>query len=298
MSLNKNRLCPACSSEKAKIVGNKNDFEMAICQSCRTLFTAKLPTFDEAQDYDEYYQPENFETPNFVIKRTGEIISGFDKYRQTNKLLDVGFGAGTILKAAREKKWDVFGVEVSKPAIEYAKSQGFEVFHGELQKAPYPENSFDVVTASEIIEHLSDTKSVLQGVFRILRPGGLFWATSPSARGLTYQAIGLSWTNVAPPEHIQLFSKQGINKMLREIGFTKIEVKTHALNPFEIINFWRSKFSSKKDESPQTFDRNATGYQINEALMKSHSRQFVKNSLNNTLNLLGAGDSLKIFAEK
>lgn len=81
--------------------------------------------------------------------------------------------------------WETFGVEVSKTAVENAKNFGFNVFHGELHEANYSANFFDVIIASEILEHLYDPRKLVREVYRILRPGGLFWATTPSSRGLS-----------------------------------------------------------------------------------------------------------------
>ena len=40
----------------------------------------------------------------------------------------------------------------------------------------------------------------------MLRPGGLFWTTTPHARGLSARVLGLKWRCIWPPEHLQLFS--------------------------------------------------------------------------------------------
>ena len=285
------RNCPSCESGKANIAGEKHGFQIVVCSDCRTIFTERLPVFAEAENYDEYYTEANLQVPEVISKRVGEIIDGFAPYRQTNRLLDVGFGAGTILQIAQEKSWDAFGVEVSKPAVEQAEKSGFSVFHGELGAANYPDHYFDVITASEIVEHLPEPQKLFNEVARILRPGGLFWATTPSAHSLSYRLMGVKWSVVCPPEHIQLFSQKGITKMLKNAGFSQIKLQTHGINPMEIAKYYRPQ-----DDRGEKFDHVETGYKLNESLTKSPTRQKVKDLLNGTLNVLKAGDCLKIFA--
>lgn len=287
----KHRNCPSCQSRKAAVAGEKNGFHLFVCRDCQTLFTERLPVFAEAENYDDYYTAANLQVPEVISKRVGEIIDGFAPYRQTNRLLDIGFGAGTILQIAREKDWEVFGVEVSEPAVEQAEKSGFTVFHGELEAARYPNHYFDVVTASEIVEHLPEPQSLFNEVARILRPGGLFWATTPSVQSLSYRLMGVDWSVVAPPEHIQLFSQKGVFRMLKSAGFAHIKLKTHGVNPMEIAQYYRPPNGSSKK-----FSHVETGYKLNESLTKSPARQKIKDLLNGTLNVLRFGDCMKIFA--
>ncbi len=287
----KHRNCPACQSRKAVPAGGKNNFQMFVCRKCETLFTDRLPDFAEAKDYDDYYTEENLQIWDITRKRVGEILDGFDVYRRTNRLLDIGFGAGGILEVAREKEWEVFGVEVSKSAVEKAEKTGFSVFHGGLGEAAYPNHYFDVVIASEIVEHLPEPQSLFNEAARILRPGGLLWATTPSGRGLSYRLMGVNWSVVLPPEHIQLFSKKGVYQMLKTAGFSDIKLKTHGTNPAEIARYYRPQ-----NENSDNFNRVEAGYRLNESLTKSPARQKIKNLLNDTLNVLQIGDYMKIFA--
>jgi 2-polyprenyl-3-methyl-5-hydroxy-6-metoxy-1,4-benzoquinol methylase len=287
------RACPACFKSDSKSIGTKNEFEILVCRNCQTLFTSRVPEFDEAENYDEYYTEKNLQVPEFTNQRLREILDNFEPYRQSNRLLDVGFGAGTILQVAAEKKWEAFGMEVSESAIKQARAQGFNVFHGELWEADYPEHYFDVVTASEIIEHLPDPQRFLKEVARILRPGGLLWATTPSSRGLSYRLIGLDWSIIFPPEHIQLFSKKAMARMLEEAGFSQYKIHTHGVNPMEIMHH----FKSRNEGANSGFDRVETGYQLNENLNSSQTKKKIKLLMNNTLNFMQMGDSLKIFAQ-
>lgn len=287
------RPCPACLGSDAKYCGPKNGFEIFVCSNCSTIYTANLPAGDEIEDYDAYYTDANLAVPAFLSERVREIIAGFEPYRETGRLLDVGFGSGTILDEAKNQNWDSYGTEVSRPAYEQAVRSGHRVYHGSLRDAAFEDGFFDVITASEIIEHLPDPYEELLEIARILRPGGLFWATTPSARSLSFRLMKQSWSIVSPPEHTQLYSKAGAELILRKAGFTSIRVVTSALNPAEIVNHYRTKGTASS-----TFNRVGTGYELNEKLTSSPLRKKIKSGLNAVLNLFQLGDSLRIFAQK
>jgi SAM-dependent methyltransferase len=292
--LNKpHRSCPACGGRTGRQYGIKNRFLVLGCRSCDTLFTDRLPVEGEEEDYDCYYSESNLQVPEFIEKRLNEIVGLFANYRETGRLLDIGFGAGTLLDVAQDLGWEASGVEVSLPAVEQARSKNLDVRHGGLRDASYPDNWFDVVTASEILEHLPEPVEDLREIVRILRPGGLFWATTPSARAISFRLMNLNWSVISPPEHIQLYSLTGARSMLKEAGFKNIRFKTYGVNPSEIRNFFFGK--SEKEDG---FSRVETAYELNESLMSSPGRRFLKNMVNETLNLFRLGDSLKIFAEK
>ena len=194
MSRNLQRPCPACESLGARESGDKNGYYFFVCRACRSIFTGRLPEADEHEDYDVYYDESNLTVPEFVVKRIGEIVDGFSPYRSTNRLLDVGFGAGSIMQVAEERSWEVFGTEISLPAVKHARSMGRRVHHGTLSSAEYPDDHFDVITASEILEHLPNPVVELKEIHRILRPGGLFWGTTPSARSHSFRLMKQHWT--------------------------------------------------------------------------------------------------------
>jgi SAM-dependent methyltransferase len=293
------RQCPACASADGVEQGTKGSFQMLACRRCRTLYTSHLPTSQEAEDYDSYYHDDNLSAPAFVDERLDQIIAEFAPYRLDGRLLDVGFGAGLLMQAARRASWQVTGVEVSQSACQYVRGLGFEVSCGTLDEAGYETGSFDVVTASEVLEHVPDPQAVLNEIGRILRPGGLLWGTTPHSRGFSSRALGLKWSVVSPPEHLQLFSVKGIKRMLAEAGFRRVEVATQGVNPYEIIQtLRRGKRQLAAEGNQHSNERVESGYRLNESLMASPSRRVLKRALNGLLNLGSIGDSLKIWAEK
>jgi SAM-dependent methyltransferase len=298
MADEKQRGCPACQNLKSTELGEKNGFRMLGCKSCGSIYSSHLPIGGEAENYDEYYTEENLRVPPFIHKILEGITDDFAPYRSNGRLLDVGFGSAILMQVARDKGWQTTGAEVSKPAIEHAENLGFNVFHGELSEAKYPDDHFDVITASEIIEHCPQPEILISEVIRILRPGGLFWATTPSAKGLSYHLTGLDWSIIHPPEHLQLFSKKGVRLILENAGFSHSTIQTFGFNPMEAANTCRRRFGSGDGGEIVDFDRVGTGYALNESLTKDGARQKIKNLLNGALNFLSIGDSLKIKAVK
>ena len=305
-NLTSKRSCPACGSAVPKRRWQKNDFQLLACGSCSTMYTERLPDTTPSQDYDNYYSAENLTVAAFVAKHLDEIVRTFEPYRKNNRLLDVGCGAGTFLEAAARAGWQATGVEVSRTAAEHIREKGFDVFGGELEKANYPNDHFDVVIASEVLEHVPDPEAMIEQIARVLRSGGLLWATTPHGRGISARLLGVQWSIVCPPEHLQLFSVSSIKKLLTNAGFGSVKVATHGTNPFEIFHsLRRGQNSTAADagegavtDGGQHFNRVESSYQLNEFLSDSPLRRLLKGTLNGLLNAARLGDSIKIRAVK
>jgi len=299
------RLCPACAAGASHARGEKNGLRISSCASCRTLYADHLNGAGGGQDYDNYYHEANLSVPDFIDRRLDEIIAGFAPFLRGRRLLDVGSGAGSILQAARRAGWDAEGLEVSRPAVEYTRRAGFKVFCGELAEAKYPADYFDVVTASEVLEHVAEPQAMLDEIVRLLRPGGLFWGTTPHGRGLSARLLGMKWSTVSPPEHLQLFSLGGLRGMLERAGFRRVRVTSRAINPFEIWHgLWQGGGTTGvggrqgDDVDAGGFDRVGTSYQLNEALTKNSATKLLKATINGLLGAARLGDSIRIWAEK
>jgi SAM-dependent methyltransferase len=293
------RSCPACQAMDGRTRGQKNDFTMLECRSCGTIYTQNLPPLIAAEDYDAYYTLENLSVPQFIDRRLDEIVAAFSRYRATNRLLDIGCGAGSLLQAAARAGWSAEGVEVSRPAVEHVRAAGFKAFCGELAEARFPDGHFDVVTASELLEHLPHPGSLIREIARILRPGGLCWATTPHSRGASGHLLKLDWSVVSPPEHLHIFSAAGLEGLFVREGFRNVRIKTEGVNPIELSRFARRRKNPCGDcPEADGFDRVRTSYQLNEALVSSAPRRALKNFLNAFLRVTRLGDSLKVWAER
>lgn len=290
--------CPACYENVRSLHGEKNGYPVFRCRGCGTLYCDCSP-----MDYDGYYDESNLAIPEFIKKRLEQVFRQLDGYRRTNRLLDIGCGAGLLLEVARRAGWQAEGVEISQTAAEHVRSEGFNVFVGDLGEAPYPDHYFDVVIASELIEHVPDPLATLRHTARILRPGGLFWATTPNASSFSARILGVKWSTVCPPEHLQLFSANGIRKLSARAGFRRVRVYSTGCNPFEIVHGLRSKGDvspgwNDKRQNGAGFNRVASSYKLNAALLRNPLTRGIKAAANGALALTGLGDTIRLQAEK
>jgi len=109
-------------------------------------------------------------------------------------------------------------VEIS-PSADYAKNERkLDVRNIPLEENHFPDNSFDVILASHLIEHLNDPKTFLEETYRILKPNGVIFITTPDISGFQSRLFGSRWRS-AIFDHLYLFSRHTLKKMLKTTGF-------------------------------------------------------------------------------
>lgn len=105
-----------------------------------------------------------------------------EPYRKTNRILDVGSGYGFFLAEAKNRGFQVLGVEPSRAASEYCKKHfGIEVLAEDFLGATLPAASFDVITLWNVLDHLENPLAILHEISRVLRPGGAVLIRLPNA---------------------------------------------------------------------------------------------------------------------
>jgi SAM-dependent methyltransferase len=100
------------------------------------------------------------------------------------RVLDAGCGSGRTLVELVDYG-DVSGVELDPDAAEIARERGVgEVLTGRLEELPFPDDTFDLITCLDVIEHTPDDRGTLTELLRVCRPGGFSLVTVPA-----YQAL-------------------------------------------------------------------------------------------------------------
>jgi SAM-dependent methyltransferase len=102
------------------------------------------------------------------------------------RVLDIGTSTGTNLRMLRDAGYErVLGVDQSVEAIRHCEAKGLgQVHHGDICALPFADESFDLVLATDIVEHVVDDALALREVARVLAPGGSLLLTAPAFQSL------------------------------------------------------------------------------------------------------------------
>jgi SAM-dependent methyltransferase len=177
--------------------------------------------------YEELWQrlPADLDPPAFEPRLTfllGHVQPG-------QRVLDLGCGDGEFTAELARAGTSVLGIEVADAAVTRARARHPEL---DFRKAPIdgplplPDNSFDLVWASEVIEHVADTARWVSEARRVLVPGGRLLLTTPAHGRLRLALFGVERFSEPLGDHLHLYSKRSLAELLRDFGFAEIQVRT------------------------------------------------------------------------
>jgi ubiquinone/menaquinone biosynthesis C-methylase UbiE len=148
--------------------------------------------------------------------------------RPEDRVLDLGCGEGTFAAYAIEAGTAaVLAADVAEAALVRAASAHPQLdlrlvpFCGPL---PFEDCSFDLVWASEVIEHVADTAAWLSEVRRVLAPRGRLLLTTPSHGRLRLLAGGIERYSEPLGDHLHLYTARSLRGLLSEFGFDPVMV--------------------------------------------------------------------------
>jgi SAM-dependent methyltransferase len=141
------------------------------------------------------------------------------------RVLDIGCATGSLLAALKERGWDTIGLEIAREEAEYARARGLDVRAKALEEARFESGAFDAVCASHLIEHLTDPASFTEALYRVVRPGGRIYITTPNIDGFQAQLFGGKWRS-AIFDHLYLFSRATLSGLFERHGFTTEKIIT------------------------------------------------------------------------
>jgi len=152
----------------------------------------------------------------FWLAMDGDI--SFHRQDGSGRLIDIGCNEGRGLRIYKKNGFEVQGLESNEQAAAEARKRGYNVYTGPLEKFQ-PENPYDVVVLSNVLEHSLNPKDMLFYVGRILKPGGQVWISCPNIESWQRDIFGHYWINWHVPFHIIHFSKHTLTSLLEKTGF-------------------------------------------------------------------------------
>ena len=136
------------------------------------------------------------------------------------RLLDLGCGVGGFLAPLKDMGFDVYGADMDMESLQYCVDRGFtQCAQMDSYDLPFADNSFDVVTMFDAIEHVEDDYKAMREVARILRPGGRIVVSVPA-----YQFLYANNDRLA--QHYRRYDRDMVRILFQQAGL-KVERNTH-----------------------------------------------------------------------
>lgn len=170
-------------------------------------------------------------------------------------VLDIGSAGGEFLVGCIRLGYRCEGIEPWEEArrntSRLANVLGVQLscVDGRAESIPFDDDTFDVVHASYVMEHVSDVKRSFSEVYRVLKPGGVFWFSAASAMCPVQDEIRgfplFGWYPERVKRRIMNWAKDAKPSL---VGFTK----TPAINWFTP---WKARELLSRQGFKQTYDR-------------------------------------------
>ncbi len=272
--------CPLCG-HTGKYLYKSRDFMFDgtaeyiyhVCTQCQASYPAPMPDTDTIATY----YPDNYciYEDKAILKKYSNTKKAILKYRfqykhlsvsvllrvlspilalflyrnslmftAPGKSLDIGCGNGFLLQKLKDVGWNAEGVEFNKIAANNCLKMGLKVHHGDLKSAHFPDDTFNLITASHVIEHIQDPDMLLKEGARILTPGGQLLIRTPNSNALARKWFGKYWYADDVPRHLIIFSPENLDVLAKKNGLRRVYMRLYT-SPKNILNSLDYKINNR-----------------------------------------------------
>jgi SAM-dependent methyltransferase len=134
----------------------------------------------------------------------------FSQYETNSKILDVGCGNGDITIEILNMGFDVTGIDLGESSC---PKDRFIKVDLQNEKYPFPDNHFDIIFSKSVIEHLREPDHMVDEIYRVLKPGGIFICLTPSWKHSYKEQFYIDHTHVTP------FTRHSLKTICELSGF-------------------------------------------------------------------------------
>jgi SAM-dependent methyltransferase len=220
--------CLVCGSSDSSLRFVQRGYSVFRCVGCGLEYVWPIPGPAELAEYYDRGYSVPLERYAAAGARNATRIADIERWcPERGRLLEIGASYGHSLMAARERGWDVAGVELSPTASAHAREQlGLAVHNCELLDAPLSAASFDAVIMWHVLEHVRDPRRQVLRISELLKPGGFLGLRVPNIASFGARVAGQWWPWMCPPAHLWFFSRTTLPRLLEECGFEILETRT------------------------------------------------------------------------
>ena len=291
--------CTVCKDWKNIIVLRKASLSLHQCLNCGTVFLGGYSDGFVPGLYAYYDKYESFDREDVFDPIAGarceDLLKWFSGFVAGREVLDVGCGLGQFIEVANRCGWKAEGLELSRGAVDFARHQGLAVRNLDFLSGEIEQNSYDLVTLFEVIEHVPNPAEFLQRAGEVVRPGGLVYLTTPNFASLDRFVAGKDW-KIIHPEHLTYFTPHTLRALVKKTGcFNILHFRTRNLSVSNLRVLKRVLFSLStpmehdRDETKSHSDADREAHDFMRLIASSPLLGLTKRVVNTLLNWTGLG---------
>lgn len=222
-------VCDLCGHDKARSYPNPaNNPRIVRCVSCGLVYTYPRPSDDEYLKVSAT-DPMVWRPPDFLEDREGAryraLLDELATLKSSGRFVEIGCGHGFTLKLARERGYEVYGVELQDHLADYARKElDLNVTTGELTDASFASEFFDIIIMWNVLEHGLSPTRLLEEVYRILRKGGIVSILVPNVESFNARKNPDWWSDY----HFYHFSSRTVKQYMLK---ARLKTKLVVVNP-------------------------------------------------------------------
>lgn len=175
----------------------------------------------------KHYNQKYFNQRDHLAPSLAAAIRIFAHTKRAKKILDVGCGTGRLIEFLNSVGFQAFGCDISQTAVKYANQINRKrvAYLGFATQIPFPNQSFDMVTAISLIEHLTaqEAEQFAREAKRILKPQGFIFLVTPNWTTPIRLIQGRKWFGYNDPTHIKFYTPMGLAGLLKKNSFRNIK---------------------------------------------------------------------------
>jgi len=229
-------LCPVCGQPGAKdwlqapdrFHGRQQIYTLVRCPACSLVWLRHPPNpIEMHHHYTDAYHKLISAAGEDSQSRWGFRKEAIAQFKQSGALLDLGCSSGSFLEFMRSESWRLYGIEMSPDCATKAEAKsGAQVFVGNILDAPFPSESFDVITCFDVLEHLHEPRRVMAKVAEWLKPGGIFYVLVPNVDSAEGRVFGSYWHGLELPRHLFHYSPASLKFLAESVGLREVSLQT------------------------------------------------------------------------
>ncbi|MFT5441992.1 MAG: 2-polyprenyl-3-methyl-5-hydroxy-6-metoxy-1,4-benzoquinol methylase [Myxococcota bacterium] len=236
-------VCLVCGDTSPRLRYQITRFQVLACTKCPQIYLYPLPGEEEIHDlFAELYATGGGSVPelksyygfcyddtpsNPLVQLYESWLSKIEEHHAPGRMLDVGSGTGLFLALAKRRGWEVYGIDGSVEATDYARQNfGLDLWVGDFADFGRRNEQFDVITGWDIIEHSRDPVALLEEMRGSLAPGGSIVLSTPDQHsildvvaGAFYRLSGGASTSALEKfyieQHFLYFTHESLTHALR-----------------------------------------------------------------------------------